>query len=94
MAEKLMKVTGQEFRDLVIDVCHLDQWNDFCRNEVTYSEWLQLSTEEKKTLFNNYIKEVELSEIIDQEYWEGIFEKEPKIIGIDEEEFVEGIEAE
>lgn len=72
-----MNLTINDFSSLVFEISDLSIWSDFTRNQFTYTEWLQLSTEEKKDSFKSYTENVSAEELIEQEYWVGIFKSEP-----------------
>lgn len=70
----------QDFKELVKTACDNTQWSDYCRNAFTFDEWTSMSITERKASFEEYIDEADLEEIIDQEYWEGVFVSTPEIV--------------
>lgn len=74
-----MKITQSEseFRENIIEMSDLTNWNDFCRGQVTYNEFYKLSSPEKKEKFVDYINEEGINELIEEDFWIGIFESKP-----------------
>jgi hypothetical protein len=79
-----------DFREKIIEISDQGIWADYVRNEVTYSEFIAMSTEDRKQMFNEYIMDVDFEELIEQNRWEGIYKKEPTFT----DEFVSGYEEE
>ncbi|MBM25842.1 MAG: hypothetical protein CL760_09195 [Chloroflexi bacterium] len=79
-----------DFREKIIEISDQGIWADYVRNEVTYSEFIAMSTEDRKQMFNEYIMDVDFEELIDQNRWEGIYKEEPTF----NDEFVSGYEEE
>jgi hypothetical protein len=84
-----LTLTFDEFIETILNISN-DVWDDFCRNEVTFDEYIQMSTDSRKSMFKDYLNEADMQEILDQDYWEGIFEKCPVIVERDGLELVEG----
>lgn len=83
-----LKLTEVEVKELVKEVSDNTQWSDYCRDNFLFDEWTVMSLSERKEHFNNYIDESNLSELIEQDYWEGIFAEKPSV----ENDMVVGIE--
>jgi hypothetical protein len=79
-----------DFREKIIEISDQGIWADYVRNEVTYSEFIAMSTEDRKQMFNEYIMDVDFEELIEQNRWEGIYKEEPTFT----DEFVSGYEEE
>ncbi len=69
-----------EFKELVKSSCEHTQWSDYCRNHFLYDEWISMSSSDRKAHFEEYIDESDLEELLEQDYWEGVFASLPQII--------------
>lgn len=77
---ELKTIHENDFKELLKNVSDHTQWNEHCRNNYTYSEFVAMSTSERKSDFEEYVDNAEIEELIEECYWEGIFTKEPTII--------------
>lgn len=89
MSNKELKLTTSEFAELIVEISEHSVWSDFCHNQYTYTEYIAMSTDERKNAFDNFIKESDVKDLLDEDYWEGVFKNKPTIdndlvIGIEE----------
>lgn len=69
-----------DFKNLLKEVSNLTQWNDYCRNNYPSVQFNNMSTEEKKYDFEDYVDNESIQSLINENYWIGIFKEEPTII--------------
>ncbi len=69
-----------DFKYQIKEISEQSQWNDYCFNNYTFSEYVGMSISDKKADFEDYIDNESIEELLSQNYWEGIFTKEPTVV--------------
>lgn len=69
-----------DFKSILKEVSNQTQWNDYCRNNYTYSEFIAMSIGERKADFEEYVDNESIEDLIEENYWEGIFVEKPTIV--------------
>ena len=77
MSKKQLILSVNDFKELLIEISENTQWSDHARNVYSYSEFIAMGISDRKEAFYEYVKEEDVEELIDQEYWNGIFDEIP-----------------
>ncbi len=91
MSKKQLILSVNEFKELLIEISDNTQWSDHARNLYSYSEFISMGISDRKEAFNEYVHEEDIKELIDQEYWNGIFDETP--VFDNDEQNLSGFEA-
>lgn len=68
-----------DFKENLIQISDQSIWSSFSKEQMTFDEFIQTSTEQRKYLFNSYVEEADILELVESDYWEGIFKNKPMI---------------
>lgn len=77
MQNNTLELNDNDFKSLIVEISNFSEWNEFCKNNFNYSTYISMSIEERKNCFNEFVSDSSAIDLIDQDYWQGIFFKKP-----------------